>query len=106
MMQIPIFFTFDRNYVVPAAVAFHSLLRRADPQYTYRLYVLYTDIPETDRQRLTRLVERTGHGTLEFIDVSAFDRHCTVLLPLSRRILLLCRSGTGAGERPHDAVWH
>ena len=73
MMQIPIFFTFDRNYVVPAAVAFHSLLRRADPQYTYRLYVLYTDIPETDRQRLTRLVERTGHGTLEFIDVSAFD---------------------------------
>ena len=77
MTQIPIFFTFDRNYVVPAAVAFHSLLRRADPQYTYRLYVLYTDIPETDRQRLTRLVERTGHGTLEFIDVSAFDKSTT-----------------------------
>ena len=73
MTQIPIFFTFDRNYVVPAAVAFHSLLHRAAPQYTYRLYVLYTDIPQADRQRLTRLVERTGHGTLEFIDVSAFD---------------------------------
>ena len=73
MTQIPIFFTFDRNYVVPAAVAFHSLLRRADAQYEYRLYVLYTDIPQADRRRLARLVERTGRGTLEFIDVSAFD---------------------------------
>ncbi|HIZ33085.1 MAG TPA: glycosyltransferase family 8 protein [Candidatus Bacteroides merdigallinarum] len=73
MTQIPIFFTFDRHYVVPAAVAFHSLLRRADARYTYRLYVLYTDIPQADRRRLARLVERTGRGTLEFIDVSAFD---------------------------------
>ena len=73
MTQIPIFFTFDRHYVVPAAVAFHSLLRHADPQYAYRLYVLHTDVPETDRHRLTRLVEQSGKGTLEFIDVSAFD---------------------------------
>ena len=73
MTQIPIFFTFDRNYVAPAAVAFHSLLCRADARYTYRLYVLYTDIPAPDRRRLARLVERTGRGTLEFIDVSAFD---------------------------------
>ena len=73
MTQIPIFFTFDRHYVVPAAVAFHSLLRHADPQYAYRLYVLHTDVPEADRHRLTRLVEQSGKGTLEFIDVSAFD---------------------------------
>lgn len=73
MTQIPIFFTFDRHYVVPAAVAFHSLLRHADPQYEYRLYVLHTDVPEADRHRLTRLVEQSGKGTLEFIDVSAFD---------------------------------
>ena len=73
MTQIPIFFTFDRHYVVPAAVAFHSLLRHADPQYAYRLYVLHTDVPEADRHRLTRLVEQTGQGTLEFIDVAAFD---------------------------------
>ena len=73
MTQIPIFFTFDRNYVVPAAVAFHSLLRQADPHYEYRLYVLHTGLPESDRRRLARLVERSGRGTLEFVDVSAFD---------------------------------
>lgn len=71
--QIPVFFTFDRHYVVPAAVAFHSLLRQADPRYVYRLYVLHTDVPAADRRRLARLVERSGKGTLEFIDVSAFD---------------------------------
>lgn len=73
MIQIPIFFTFDRHYVVPAAVAFHSLLRNADPHYVYRLYVLHTDVSAADRRRLTRLVEKSGRGTLEFIDVSAFD---------------------------------
>ena len=73
MTQIPVFFTFDRNYVIPAAVAFHSLLRQADPQYEYRLYVLHTGLPASDCRRLMRLVERTGRGTLELIDVSAFD---------------------------------
>lgn len=73
MTKIPIFFTFDRRYVVPAAVAFHSLLRHADPRYEYCLYVLYTDIPEADRRRLVRLVERSGKGRLEFVDVSAYD---------------------------------
>lgn len=73
MTQIPVFFTFDRHYVVPAAVAFHSLLRHADPQYTYHLYVLHTDVSENDRHRLTQLVEQSGKGTLKFIDVSAFD---------------------------------
>ncbi len=73
MTQIPIFFTFDRRYVVPAAVAFHSLLRHAHPQYAYRLYVLHTDVPEADRRRLARLVERSGRATLQFIDVSAIE---------------------------------
>lgn len=73
MTQIPIFFTFDRHYVVPAAVAFHSLLKHADPRYEYCLYVLYTDLPAGDRRKLMRLVERSRKGRLEFIDVSAFD---------------------------------
>ncbi len=42
METIPIFFTFDRYYVLAACVAFHSLLTNAAPEYQYQLYV---DIP-------------------------------------------------------------
>lgn len=73
MKQIPIFFTFDRNYAVPAAVAFYSLLRHAAPLYQYKLYVLHTSLPEDIRTRLTRLVQRFPNAELQFIDVSRFD---------------------------------
>ena len=37
METIPIFFTFDRYYVLAACVAFHSLLTNAAPEYQYQL---------------------------------------------------------------------
>ena len=39
--EIPIFFTFDDNYVVPAAVAFYSLLTHAKENIFYKMYVLH-----------------------------------------------------------------
>ena len=44
METIPIFFTFDRYYVLAACVAFHSLLTNAAPEYQYQLYVVHTDL--------------------------------------------------------------
>ena len=73
MKQIPIFFTFDRYYAVPAAVAFYSLLRHAAPLYQYNLYVLHTSIPQAIQKRLARLIKRFPNANLQFIDVSHFD---------------------------------
>ena len=46
MQTIPIFFTFDRYYVVPACVAIYSLLKNASKEYFYQLFVLHTDLNE------------------------------------------------------------
>ena len=43
MEKIPVFFTFDKNYVVAAEVAIYSMLKHASPAYEYKLYVLHTD---------------------------------------------------------------
>lgn len=40
MKNIPIFFSFDNNYVKPAAVAFWSLLDMAAKNVSYDMYVL------------------------------------------------------------------
>ena len=79
LKQIPLFFTFDRHYVVPAAVAFYSLLRHASALYFYKLYVLHTSISPRQQQKLTRLVERFPNADLTFIDVSRFDTQPDIL---------------------------
>lgn len=70
MKEIPLFFTFDRYYVIPATVAFHSLLKYASDKYMYRLYVLYADLKDSDRRLLKRVVDRFANASLSFIDVS------------------------------------
>ena len=47
---IPIMFCFDKNYVIPASVAFYSLLEHADKTYYYKFYVLNSDISK-EQQR-------------------------------------------------------
>ena len=39
--EIPIMFCFDNNYVIPAAVAFYSMLENCNKNYFYRMYVLH-----------------------------------------------------------------
>lgn len=73
MEKIPVFFTFDRNYVVAAEVAIYSMLKYASPKYEYRLYVLHTDIPEHLQEEIIRLVGKFGNASIEFIDTSSFD---------------------------------
>jgi Lipopolysaccharide biosynthesis proteins, LPS:glycosyltransferases len=70
---IPVFFTFNRGYVIPAIVAIYSLLRHADKTYFYKLYVLHTDLLEKDQQKLQEIIQKFPNQTcLNFIDVKEY----------------------------------
>lgn len=64
---IPIFFTFDRYYVLAACVAFYSLLEKASRKYQYHLYVVHTGLKAHHQQRLQKVVSRFPDATLTFV---------------------------------------
>lgn len=69
--EIPIMFCFDNNYVIPAAVAFYSLLEHANKNYRYKLYVLHSDISDNNIKMLFETVSQfSTFSELEFIDMS------------------------------------
>lgn len=70
--HIPIFFTFDNSYVVPAAVAFWSLLNRAKSDVFYEMHVLHHDITDENIKLLQSVVGRFNNATLEFHDTDGF----------------------------------
>jgi len=72
MRKIPIFFSFDDNYVIPAAVAFWSLLDRARKDVAYDMYVLHHGITQESRRLLEGIVSGKGNATLRFIDTEGF----------------------------------
>ena len=55
--EIPIMFCFDNNYVIPAAVAFYSLLEHANKEYDYKFYILHTDITKENQEKLIENVK-------------------------------------------------
>ena len=71
-MKLPIYFTFDNNYVVPAAVAIYSLLYHAKPDVHYAIYVLHEDITEQNQQVLQEIVDRFIGTQLTFIHTQGF----------------------------------
>lgn len=68
-MLIPVMHCFDDNYVVPAAVAFFSMLENADPNHDYALYVLHSDISDLHKGKLKKTIEQFTNATLTFIDM-------------------------------------
>lgn len=70
--QIPIFFTFDNNYVVPAAVAFYSLLNKTKDDIFYKMYVLHSSITSENQILLQSVVNKFSNSQLEFIDTDGF----------------------------------
>lgn len=56
--EIPLMFCFDNNYVIPAAVAFYSLLEHCNKDYYYKLYILHTDISEKNQKKLIENVKK------------------------------------------------
>lgn len=72
--EIPIFFSFNNDYVVPAAVAFHTLLYHAKTDVFYKMFVLHSDISEYNKDLLFDIVNKHKNAILEFIDVKGFLR--------------------------------
>lgn len=68
--EIPLMFCFDNNYVIPAAVAFYSLLEHANRNYYYKLYILHTDISKRNQEKLIENVkEFSSFSELIFVDM-------------------------------------
>lgn len=78
MKEIPLMFCFDRNYVIPAAVAFYSLLKhngggagsnqeQKEPIY-FKLFVVHNDISQAQQEKLHLTIKPFSHfASLEFI---------------------------------------
>lgn len=69
-ITIPIMHCFDNNYVIPAGVAFYSMLEHANPQYNYKLYVLHNDITNENQQKLQQSISQFKNANLEFIKMN------------------------------------
>lgn len=67
---IPIMHCFNNDYVIPAGVAFYSMLEHANKNYFYKLYVLHSDITEENQELLYKTIEKFSNATLEFIDMN------------------------------------
>lgn len=68
MHNIPIFFTFNNDYVEPAAVAFYSLLSKAKVDTFYDMYVVHSDISLEKQELLQNVIRKVaGKGKLTFI---------------------------------------
>lgn len=69
--EIPIMFCFDNNYVIPAAVAFYSMLENCNKNYFYKMYVLHTDISKDNQQKLKNNIEKfSSFSDLTFINMN------------------------------------
>lgn len=55
---IPIAFCFDTNYVIPASVAFYSLLEHANNDYFYEFYILHSDITIAQQEKLKLTISK------------------------------------------------
>lgn len=71
-MRIPIFFSFDDNYVIPAAVAFWSLLDRKREDVDLDLHVVHRNISAERQDLLRAVVSRWPESTLSFVAAGDF----------------------------------
>lgn len=69
-ITIPIMFCYDKNYVIPAAVAFYSLMNNANKEYNYILYTLHSDITDEQQKKLIETVKMFHNCSLEFVNMN------------------------------------
>ena len=69
MRTIPVIHCFDHNYVLPAGVAFQSMLEQAtSPDTHYALHVVGTALTDGDKTLLSGIVAHFPQASLEFHD--------------------------------------
>lgn len=69
---IPIFFTFNNDYSVPAAVAIFSLLNKAKENVFYKMYVLHSDITKESEKTIAKSIQKFKNFSLEYINIENF----------------------------------
>lgn len=72
MNKIPIFFSFNNNYVIQASVAFETLLQNADANIFYKMFVLHTDINSKNQEILKQQIKSHNNAEILFINVSDY----------------------------------
>lgn len=65
---IPIFFSFNDDYIEPAAVAIYSLLNKTPRHIFYKMHVLCSNIPDSRQQILQNIIKRFDNAELSFIN--------------------------------------
>ncbi len=79
-INIPVFFTFDNSYVLPALVAINSLLKNASSEYNYFLYIVHSRLSDTNIERLKSIVNKYSYkAEIFFILVSSCDESWNLL---------------------------
>lgn len=70
MMQniIPIFFASDSNYLPYLSVSLLSLMKNANKNYTYNIYILHSNISEIEQKPILKLSDKTFN--ISFVNVS------------------------------------
>jgi lipopolysaccharide biosynthesis glycosyltransferase len=66
---IPVMHCFNNNYVIPASVAFYSMIEHASKDFEYHLYVLHSDITEENKNKLIETISCFKNCSLQFIDM-------------------------------------
>lgn len=69
---IPVFFTFNNNYVVPAIVALYSLLNKSNKNIYYKMYILHNDITGSNEKLILNSLNKFNNFELNFIKMSGF----------------------------------
>ena len=70
MKRIPIMFTFNNNYCVPASACFISIMEHASKENDYYFYVLHSDITEEHENMLKEDMNKYSNCHLEFINMN------------------------------------
>ena len=70
MREIPIMFCFDKNYVIPAAACFISIMEHANSKNIYHFYVLHSDITNENQEKLLLDLKKFKNCKLEFINMN------------------------------------
>lgn len=67
---ISVLHCFDNNFVVPAGVALHSLLKTGSASFRYKIHVLHANITTTNQRRLQESIAGFTNAELVFLNMN------------------------------------
>lgn len=75
MNIIPIAFAFDNNLVLPACVCIESLLRNANPDTLYEIFIISSANDKLDTYSLDKMIRNFSNGRITYREISnVFDK--------------------------------